>query len=243
MTRCVGTLSEQLTEIRSRLQEAADPKRAAVSRRFFKTGPGEYGEGDIFVGVSVPALRKCARAYRDIPIADVQVLLHSVVHEERLLGLLILVCAFAKGDGATQRAIYRFYLDNTACVNNWDLVDTSAEHIVGAFLWQRSRRPLYRLAKSQSLWERRIAIMATFHFIKQQEFSETLAIARMLLADPEDLIHKAVGWMLREIGKRDMDTGELFLQGNYRRMPRTMLRYAIERFPEERRRAYLKGTV
>ena len=236
-------MSEHLKEIRAQLAHLADADRAAVSQRFFKTGPGEYGEGDVFIGISVPALRKLARAYRHIGMPEIESLLHSAVHEERFLALVILVMGFSKGDAATQRTMYRLYLENSAFVNNWDLVDMSAEHIVGAFLWRRSRRPLYRLAKARSLWERRIAIMATFHFVKREEYVETLAIARMLLADSEDLIHKAVGWMLREIGKRDMYTEERFLQAHYRHMPRTMLRYAIERFPEKRRQAYLKGTV
>lgn len=238
-----GVMSERLTEIRRQLAQTGDATRAAACRRFFKTGPGEYGEGDVFVGIRVPVLRKLSRAHRDIPIIDLQALLHSAVHEERLLSLLILVLSFPKADAAKQRDIFRLYMDSTAHVNNWDLVDVSAAPIVGGFLWPRSRRPLYRLAKSLSLWERRIAIMATFHFVKQQEFSETLAIARTLLADPQDLIHKAVGWMLREIGKRDMNAEEMFLQTHYRVMPRTVLRYAIERFPESRRQAYLKDTI
>jgi 3-methyladenine DNA glycosylase AlkD len=230
-------------EIRARLQRLGTKKRAQVSQSFFKTGPGEYGAGDIFLGVTVPELRKLALEYQAITLAETVRLLQSPIHEERLLALLLLVRSCARGDKDTKKRIYELYLQNTRYVNNWDLVDASAEHIVGAFLMERSKKPLYDLAKSKDLWERRIAIMATFHFIKSNEFAETLKIAGMLLSDKEDLIHKAVGWMLREIGKRHIQIEERFLREHYTKMPRTMLRYAIERFPEAKRQRYLRGKV
>ncbi len=232
-----------LKKIRAELRKHADKSDAIALQRFFKTGPGEYGEGDQFLGVRVPATRCVARKYRDIPLADTKELLRSTVHEERLLSLIILVHKYKKGNSDEQVEIYRIYLDNTEYINNWELVDTSAEHIVGAYLKERSRKPLHILARSESLWERRIAIMATFHFIKSNEFDETLRIAEILVADTEDLIHKAVGWMLREVGKREINTEESFLKKHYRFMPRTMLRYAIEKFPEEIRQHYLKRTI
>jgi 3-methyladenine DNA glycosylase AlkD len=232
-----------VSEIRARLQKLGTKERAKVSRRFFKTGPGEYGEGDIFIGVTVPELRQLAAEYQAITLREVTQLLQSAIHEERLLALLIICRAYAGGDGHAQKRIYELYLKNTRHVNNWDLVDASAEHIVGAFLLGKGKKPLYVLARSKDLWERRIAIMATFHFIKRNAFAETFKIARILLSDTEDLIHKAVGWMLREVGKRDIRIEEQFLKENYKRMPRTMLRYAIERFPESKRQRYLRGEI
>ena len=220
-----------------------DAEQAAVSQRFFKTGPGEYGEGDIFIGIKVPVLRQLAREAANLPITEIKKLLRSRIHEERLIALLMLVRRYSRTDEANRKQIYDLYLQNTSFVNNWDLVDLSAHYIVGPYLADKSRAPLYRLAESDSLWERRIAIMSTFHFIKNGEFSETLAISKLLLSDTKDLIHKAVGWMLREIGKRHLQTEENFLKKHYRKMPRTMLRYAIEKFPEHKRQAYLKGTI
>ena len=228
-------------EIQRRLAALGDARVAEGSRRFFKTGPGEYGEGDLFRGIRVPVLRALAKEYRSVPLPEAERLLRSTFHEDRLLALLLLVRLYSRGDETLREKIYRLYLKNTRFVNNWDLVDSSAEHIVGAHLWERPRAPLGRLAKSEDLWERRVAVMATFHFVKRGEFRETLDLARALLSDREDLMHKAVGWMLREVGKRDPEAEERFLKENYRRMPRTMLRYAIEKFPEERRRRYLKG--
>jgi 3-methyladenine DNA glycosylase AlkD len=230
-------------EIRARLRKLGDKHRAANSQWFFKTGPGEYGEGDRFLGIKVPEIRKLAKEYQAIPFAEATQLLQSSIHEERLLALFILVRAFSKGDERFKEKIYNFYLDNPQYINNWDLVDASAERIVGAFLMDKSKTPLYDLARSSDLWERRIAIMSTFHFIKNGDFTETLKIARMLLSDEEDLIHKAVGWMLREVGKRHLATEERFLKKYYKKLPRTMLRYAIERFSEPKRQRYLKGTV
>lgn len=230
-------------EIQKELARLADPQTASISQRFFKTGPGEYASGDLFRGIRVPVLRKLSKVYQSLTLPEAERLLKSPFHEDRLLALLILIRLYAKGDEATRSKIYQIYLKNTRFINNWDLIDSSAEHIIGAFLWDRGRKPIYRLAQSSSLWERRIAVMATFHFIKRGEFSETLKIARVLLSDSEDLIHKAAGWMLREIGKRDLKAEEDFLQVNYKRMPRVMLRYAIEKFPEEKRVQYLKGEI
>lgn len=232
-----------LKDIREQLQKLATKERAAVSQRFFKTGPGEYGEGDVFLGIRVPELRRLAKRYQQLTTKKVERLLNSPLHEERLLALLIMILKFKNGNASEQKDMYTLYVKNTRWVNNWDLVDASAEHIVGAFLSERDKQPLYRLADSKNLWERRIAIMSTFHFIKRDSFSETLRISKMLLADREDLIHKAVGWMLREVGKRDMLTEEAFLKKHYKQMPRTMLRYAIERFPESKRQDYLKGRI
>ena len=193
-------------EIRRKLHNLGNEEKAKILQGFFKTGPGQYGEGDVFLGIKVPELRKLTKEYQDIATTEVKQLLKSSIHEERLLALLILVRIYSKGSEATKKKIYDLYMKNTQFVNNWDLVDGSAEHIVGAFLMDKSKKPLYRFAKSEDLWERRISIMSTFHFIKQGEFSETLKISRILLTDREDLIHKAVGWMLREIGKRHMLT-------------------------------------
>ncbi|MEI6083283.1 MAG: DNA alkylation repair protein [Verrucomicrobiota bacterium] len=252
-----------LRKLRQELRPLASPVRARVSQSFFKTGPGEYGAGDRFIGLTVPQIRRLAKQCRQLSLPETKQLLQSPIHEERLLALLILVGKFAAEDDAGRQLLYATYLRNTRFINNWDLVDSSAEHIVGAFLRSCSgasvkrrlvgqkklalRRSaattLLKLARSQSLWERRIAIIATFHFIKRGEFAPTLRIGRQLLRDREDLIHKAVGWMLREVGKRDSPTAEKFLRMHYRRMPRTMLRYAIERLPERRRQCYLKGTI
>ncbi len=225
------------------LREHADKSDAEFLRRYFKTGPGQYGEGDRFIGVRVPATRRVARRFRDLSLPETLELLRSAIHEERFLALIILTEKYRGSTPEEQGEIYREYLNHTRFINNWDLVDTSADRIVGAHLSGRSRRPLYRLARSGLLWERRIAVMATFHFIRNGEFAETVKIAGMLLDDPEDLIHKAAGWMLREVGKRDRDVEESFLREHYRRMPRTMLRYAIEKFPEDLRRRYLRGTI
>jgi 3-methyladenine DNA glycosylase AlkD len=227
----------------ARLEELGDEAAAQLARRFFKTGPGQYGEGDTFLGIKVGPLRTLARSYQELPHAQVVKLLHSHFHEARLLALLILVRAFERGKPAAQQAIYDLYLGNTAHINNWDLVDASAAPIVGGHLAQRNRVPLYTLARSPNLWERRIAIVATHHFIQQRDFVDTLKIAALLLSDHEDLIHKATGWMLREVGKRDVASAESFLATHYRRMPRTMLRYAIERLPATRRLQYLRGEI
>lgn len=237
------TSSNTAREVQKRLKKLGDPEHAAVGQRFFKTGPGEYGEGDKFLGIRMPVLRELAGEFRDLPVSESEILLHSPFHEERMLAILILIRNFKKKDGKACKYIYELYLKSTEYINNWDLVDVSAAHIVGAYLIHKSKRPLYRLARSKNLWERRVAIMATFDYIKHHEFSETLKIAQMLLTDPHDLIHKATGWMLREIGKRDVGTEEAFLKEHYKKMPRTMLRYAIEKFPEGKRQGYLNGKI
>jgi 3-methyladenine DNA glycosylase AlkD len=225
------------------LKELGDDAIAQHSQRFFKTGKGEYAEGDRFLGIRVPVLRKLAKRYRKLPMAAVNRLLTSEFHEERQLALFLLVARFQSSGEADRQKLYYLYLKHTAFINNWDLVDGSAEHIVGAYLFNRDRKPLYSLVRSDDLWERRIAILSTYHFIKRNDFADALKIFEMVLADKEDLIHKAAGWMLREIGKRDIEAEEIFLKKHYHKMPRTMLRYAIEKFPEEKRQAYLKKTV
>lgn len=226
-------------KIRDDLRAAANPDDALFLQRYFKTGPGEYGEGDVFIGIRVPVIRKIAAAHKDLPLDDTLDLLRSPIHEDRMVALMILVRQMRSKDNDVRRAIYEAYLANTRYINNWDLVDTSAEYIVGAWLQERSRAPLRRLARSKSLWERRIAVLSTFHFIKLGEYDEALRIAGMLLGDREDLIHKATGWMLREIGNRDGDVEREFLRIHYRSMPRTMLRYAIEKFPEAERKRWM----
>jgi len=218
----------------------ADPQRAEHHLRFFKTGPGEYGHGDRFLGLTVPQIRTVARQHRALPLPELSRLLDSEWHEERLLALMIAVHQFRRGDTATRKAIHHFYLKKTDRINNWDLVDLSARDIVGGYLLDRSRSPLARLARSRSVWERRIAIIATYAFIQRGEFDDTLRIAEALLGDGHDLIHKAVGWMLREVGKRDVAVLRAFLDEHAPQMPRTALRYAIERFPASLRRRYLR---
>ena len=232
-----------IQQIKKRLKQLANKEKAEILQRFFKTGPGEYGEGDVFIGVKVPDLRKIAKDFRDIVTKDVIVLLESAVHEERLLALLILVSKYVKGNETAKKEIYKLYLNKTKFINNWDLVDVTAQHIVGDYLMDKNKDPLYSLTRSEDLWERRIAIMATFYFIRNERYEDTLKIAKILLSDKEDLIHKAVGWMLREIGKKNMVAEEAFLKQHYKKMPRTMLRYAIEKFPEPKRKQYLKGKI
>jgi len=226
-----------------RLHALGSPEAAAFAARYFKTGPGLYGEGDVFLGARVPALRKLAGEFRALPEGEVLSLLGSEFHEARLLALLIWVRAASKGDEATKRRVYDLYLANSRSVNNWDLVDASAREIVGGYLNDKDRGPLHRLARSASVWDRRIAIVATHYFIARHDFADTLGIARILLGDTHVLIHKAAGWMLREVGKRDQATPEEFLRAHHGAMPRTMLRYAIERFPPDVRRAYLTGSL
>jgi 3-methyladenine DNA glycosylase AlkD len=232
-----------IDEIQSQLVSLSNSEDGLFLQRFFKTGPGQYGEGDLFRGIRVPELRRLSIANQGISLEQAEGLLHSAYHEDRLLALLILVRKYGKADEAGRAAVYELYLRSTRFINNWDLVDASAEHIVGAYLSNRSQETLDHLARSHSIWKRRIAVLATFHFIKRGTFDATLRIAEILIADEEDLIHKAVGWMLREVGKRDMPREAAFLSAHCRQMPRTMLRYAIEKFPEEKRRRYLKGAV
>ncbi|MFZ4859511.1 MAG: DNA alkylation repair protein [Desulfuromonadaceae bacterium] len=236
----MDSYEHMLTEIQNKLIALTNPEEAMFLQRFFKTGTGQYGEGDIFRGIRVPVLRRLSKEYQLIPLEHVASLLQSAYHEDRLLALFILVLKYAKATEDLRGNIYSLYMGNTAFINNWDLVDASAEHIVGAYVSSNSREPLYQLANSCSMWERRIAVLATFHFIKRGYFDETLKIAEILLADKEDLIHKAVGWMLREVGKRDIQCEDSFLDTHYRQMPRTMLRYAIEKHPQDKRLAYLR---
>jgi 3-methyladenine DNA glycosylase AlkD len=228
-----------LAAVRRRLREVANPEGAVFLQRFFKTGPGQYGEGDHFLGIRVPMTRKLAREFADLPLGDVEKLLHDRWHEARLLALVLLVSQYARGGAAEKERIFRLYLANTDRINNWDLVDMSAAGIVGAHLETRDRAPLDRLARSNSLWERRIAIVATYWFIRRGEFDDTLRIATTLLGDSHDLIHKAVGWMLREVGKRDERVLETFLDEHARQMPRTALRYSIERMSPAKRTRYM----
>lgn len=231
----------QYQNILKDLKKIKNPEKARLLMRFFKCGKGEYGAGDIFWGIMVPKQREVVKKYyAQAVIEDIQRLIQSPIHEQRLVGLLMLVEKFAKADEKTKGEIYKFYLKNTKKVNNWDLVDLTAPKIVGAYLLDKDRKILYKLAKSKNLWEKRIAILATATFIYHKQFQDTLKIAEILLRDKHDLIHKAVGWMLREIGKRDQKTEEKFLQKHYKTMPRTMLRYAIEKFPEGKRKMYLK---
>jgi 3-methyladenine DNA glycosylase AlkD len=227
-------------DCRRRLRRFARRDKAVLLQRFFKTGPGEYGEGDRFLGVMVPQIRAVVKVCRDAPLEEIETLLHSAWHEERLLALLILVDQFERGDGRTRTAIDALYRRATRHINNWDLVDLTAPKIVGPYLQHRSRARLYRLAASRNMWERRIAMLATFPYIKSGDFTDALAIAARLLDDDEDLMHKAVGWMLREVGKKDLATLDAFLMRHLRRMPRTTLRYAIERHPDAQRRAWMR---
>lgn len=268
--------------IREELQAKSDPSRAAILQKYFKTGRGEYAEGDLFLGLRVPEVRKIASKYRNLELNAVCELLTSPIHEERFLALVIMVKQFSQvggtkrtgtsggtgtaggagtagsvgtSDGAVgkqgmetsgaarKRQYYETYMAHLEFINHWDLVDTSAMHIPGAYLFDRARDPLYELAGSDHLWSRRVAIISTYYFIKRDDFEDTLALAEILLRDPHDLMHKAVGWMLREVGKRDRAVEEEFLARTYREMPRTMLRYAIEKFPEGLRQAYLRGLV
>lgn len=229
---------------RKSIRMAAHPEKAIVLQRFFKTGKGEYGEGDVFLGISVPESRRIAKQFSDLPLPYIGPLLCSRIHEERLIALLILVQRFYSGDLKEQGRVVRFYLQYIRYVNNWDLVDLSADKILGAYLLHRPKKILMMtFAKSQLVWKRRIAIIATYYFIKHGQFDQALRIAEALLHDSHDLIQKAVGWMLREVGKRSLEVEDKFLDRHYHVMPRTMLRYAIEKFPEQRRRRYLMGIV
>lgn len=228
-----------LDQIKSDLAQLSDPERAKNSYWFFKTEEGQYGEGDIFLGITVPEQRKVAKKYVSISLDDLQELLNSKIHEHRFTALVILISKYLKAEESDKEEIFDFYLKNTENINNWDLVDLSAPRIVGDYLLNKERLILYELAKSSSLWERRISILSTFAFIDNNDFEDALNISELLLNDEHDLIHKAVGWALREIGKRDQNVEERFLAKHYSRMPRTMLRYAIEKFDEKKRKKYL----
>ena len=236
-------MTASLAEVERELHALANRDDAAFLQRFFKTGEGQYGEGDRFLGIRVPQVRALVRRHRSLAHEHVLKLLRSPWHEQRLLALLLLVDHYRRGTDAERDTIHRAYLANTRYINNWDLVDASAVHIVGPHLNPRKLRLLDDLGCSKSVWERRIAVLATFHWIKQGDLGPSLHVAKQLLNDPHDLIHKAVGWMLREVGKRDLAVEEAFLREHYANMPRTMLRYAIERLPERRRKMYLRGEI
>jgi 3-methyladenine DNA glycosylase AlkD len=230
-------------KIQKYLRQFASKEKARVLQGFFKTGPGQYGEGDKFLGVVVPDIRRTVKEFGDAPLPEVLKLLRSSFHEERLLALLLMVQKFEKGDDDTRKRIYTLYLKNTKFINNWDLVDLSAPKIVGPWLDRSSRSLLYRFVRSKNLWERRIAILATFPYIRKGDFVDALALSETLLSDDHDLMHKAVGWMLREVGKKDVAALEGFLRKHHGHMPRTALRYAIERFPEAKRKKYLRNEI
>jgi len=231
-----------LNELKTELKNKSNPKKAKLLQGFFKTKKGEYGEGDIFLGVTVPETRKTAIKFKNLPLNSVEELLKSNIHEERLCALLLLVHNYEKHEEKREE-IFNFYLKNTKYINNWDLVDLSCHHIMGDYLKDKDKSILYSLAKSDNLWERRIAVISTFNFIRDKQFEDSIKLAEILLQDKHDLIHKAVGWMLREIGKRDIKPLLTFLNKHYKQMPRTMLRYSIEKIPEKQRKQYLNGKV
>lgn len=230
-------------DIKKELSKAANKEKATFLSGYFKTGKGEYGEGDIFLGITVPEQRKIAYTFIDLKLSDIEKLLESNIHEYRFTALEILVAEYERGSPKQREEIYNFYLAHTQRINNWDLVDTSARDIVGNFLFTKSRKILHKLVKSSNLWERRIAIIATHYFINKGDLQETFALAKILLKDKEDLIHKAVGWTLREAGKKDIKALRKFLGDSHKEMARTCLRYAIEKFEEKERKKYLKGLV
>lgn len=231
-----------IQKIKKELRKSGRKEKAEVLSRFFKTGKGQYGEGDKFLGVMVPETRRIAKKYLRVSFSDIKKLLVSEWHEERLVALLILVERFNLGNESDKKIIYNFYMNNAKKVNNWDLVDLSAHKIVGAYLFDKNKSILYKLAKSNNLWERRISIIATFYFLNNRRYSDTFKISEILLKDDHDLIHKAVGWMLREVGKRNQAEEEKFLKKHYKNMPRTMLRYAIERFDDKKRKFYMNNS-
>lgn len=230
-----------LNELLMETEKLGNPEQAKILQRFFKTGKGEYGGGDIFLGIKVPEQKRIAKKYIGLSLPKIQILLSSKIHEHRLIALLILVGKFKKSNEEEKANIFNFYLKNTKSINNWDLVDLSAPNIVGEFWIDKKKKILYEFAQSKSIWEKRISIISTLSFIKKEEFDDALRISEILLKDEHDLIHKAVGWMLREIGKKNQEVLEKFLKIHYKEMPRTMLRYAIEKFDEEKRKKYLKG--
>lgn len=222
------------------LLSVANPEKARFLQRFFKTGPGQYAEGDVFLGLVVPLTRSIARNCKATPLPELQILIESEYHEARLCALLIVVEQFKKAPEAQREELYAFYLRNACRINNWDLVDVTCPHIVGAYLLDKDRSVLYKLAASDNLWEQRIAMVSTIAFIRNREYTDTLALAERLMTHRHDLMHKAVGWMLREVGKKDRETLSDFLERNATRLPRTALRYAIEHYPEEQRQYFLK---
>jgi 3-methyladenine DNA glycosylase AlkD len=233
----------KLAYLRQDLRKFKRPERAKALRWFFKTGKGEYAEGDKFLGLKTDETRSVALKYRDLDFASLAKLLSSKIHEERICAVMILVKRFEKGDTKARKKVFDFYLKNLGGINNWDLVDISVPKIIGRYLWEsgESKGFLYDFAKSDNLWKRRIAVMSTFWFIREGDFGDSLKIAEILLNDKHDLIHKATGWMLREVGNRNLKVEEDFLKRHYKSMPRTMLRYAIEKFSEGKRLKYLRG--
>ncbi|VVB78279.1 DNA alkylation repair enzyme [uncultured archaeon] len=238
---------QTLKELEKRLKLESNLEKARIAQRFFKTGKGDYGEGDVFLGIIVPIQRKIVKEFCELKMDEIQELLDSKIHEKRLIALLILVKQYEKASKNSEenykKEIFDFYLKNTKNINNWDLVDLSAPNIVGKYLTSKEHEILYKLAKSDNLWEKRIAILSTFTFIRQNDFNDTLKISEILLSDSHDLIHKSVGWMLREVGNRDKKVLENFLKKHYLKMPRTMLRYAIEKMEYNQRQKYLKSEV
>ncbi len=231
-----------LDNLKKEFLKLKNQKKSQLLQRFFKTGKGEYGEGDVFLGIVVPKQRALVKKYWNLlSLSDLQELLNSKIHEYRLTALLILVKQYEKASEKKKSDIFNFYLLNTRNINNWDLVDLSAPNIIGSHILGKDRKILYTLANSQHLWEKRISVLSTFAFIRNNQFEDTVKISEILMKDKHDLIHKAVGWMLREIGKRDLQVLENFLKKHHKTMPRTMLRYAIEKFPEKTRKAYLDG--
>ncbi len=227
-------------DVKKDLMSISDFSRIDILQRFFKTKKGEYGEGDIFLGIFVPNIRKIAKKYGNLYFEDIKELLYSKVHEERLCALLILVNQFEEGNEEKKKKIFDFYIRNVRYVNNWDLVDLSAPKIVGAYLLNKPKKVLYKFSESKNLWERRVSIISTFAFIKNGNFKDTLRISKILLKDEHDLIQKTVGWMLMEVGKREVFVLEEFLIKNHKNISRTTLRYAIEKFPESKRQYWLK---
>ncbi len=232
-----------LKDLEKELKRYAKEERGKLLQGFFKTGPGEYGEGDVFLGLTMGEQRLLAKKFSGLAINDIQTLLDSEIHEKRMVSLLVLMERYKKADEKGKEKIFDFYIKNARKVSNWDLVDVTCPHVVGDFLLNKNREVLYKLAKSDNLWERRISIISTAAFIRNNDFSDTFKIAKILLKDKHDLIHKAVGWMLREVGKKDQEVLEIFLKKHYKQMPRTMLRYSIERFEERKRKSYLRGEV
>ena len=228
-----------LAELKAELELTKNPEKAGIHSRFFKTGKGEYGEGSIFLGITVPVLRKIAKRYYTLNFKELQELLNDKIQTYRFIALVILVEVYKKGNEETKKEIYNFYLKNLKNINNWDLVDTSCPQIIGDYLLNKDRSILYEFAKSNHLWTKRISIVSTLTFIRKNQLDDTINITEILLKDNHDLIHKACGWMLREAGKRDQRVLESFLDKHIKEMPRTMLRNSIEKFEEEKRKNYL----
>jgi len=230
-----------IKQLISEMEKQADSDRAKNLSRFFKTGKGEYGEGDKFLGITVPIQRQNAKKFINLKLKNIQQLLKSKFHEHRLTGLIILTLKYKKAEEDEKKQIFNFYLKNTQYINNWDLVDLTAPNIIGNYLLDKDRSLIFKLSRSKNLWERRIAVLSTFTFIRVNQFTENLKVAEILVNDKHDLIQKAVGWMLRELGKRDLKTEENFLNKYGKQMGRTALRYAIEKFPEDKRKFYLSA--